>query len=1721
MKIKKLLSLVTALAMTAGLYVPMARAATEDVSLSWNAFKFNTATGVPGVINKGNNTDSIIAIDETVFVEGDGSLHIAPAPKANIYGDAPSDVNNALKAGDMISGTCWLKIVSGTPVLRFYNGATTFAQLGAATGNTQDGGWAEYSIVSVDPITADGIALKYDTDWNAMSEYYIDDVTLYATRGEDETPTEAPTEAPIAGQSEDATAAFNILQFEDASAFDATNSYGTFTITNENVNKGIGALSTSSNFSLWGGGVAANAPAGSTISGTVAFRLDQPMYDAATSIAGGATWFLFPSIKVVRASDKAVLAELTQADFNISEYTAETWITVNIPSTGETFSSEDAIEYTVARPQGGAKIMVDSITFTVSASASEPTPAATSKPSQQNQVVVPVIDEYIGSVMNGDFEVGDDRVGNQYWGTWTTDGEDGLTLITNPSSTQAQTAVSGKKIIQVNSNLRSAWNLFAFAQNEEETLPRLGDTAGGSFWLYVPANADLTKNIPFVTFGYQSSPDTDIATSAGYDRTKLVKGQWNEIPIMPIANASIQDVSKQAAIFIKADNIDTSVNYYIDKIRVGKITEGIFFSDVTALTKEIENSDETVDAKLVIQNSKSDTDINATAYVAAYDDGRLVGLGMNNITIPARGNTGVSITETQVSGINVKGIDRNALKIKALLFDSKMVPLAAVNNLYYATKKIDPQNANIEYIGRWRETGDSYTSSYIRPYLKTNFTGTSIAIDLGEPTSLQVTIDGKTSWYNTVNGRVVLAENLASKEHSIRIASVSYTEVLKVNGIYIDVDAQLRAPVLEDTHIEFIGDSITAWDNGYSWQVGEALGTEHSRVAWPGITLTDGIRYYTPNYNDGMEKAYFNTGVHGVQGVPDDISAWDFEASPYTPDIAVINLGTNDADLILWAVPSGQEAFANTYGAFIDNIRAKLPNTEIFVMRPVSMPHTEQLMPAVEAMLNEKMKSDSKLHYIDTTDWNVALNNDNIHPNAAGHTTITNNLCNILRPYVDNSAPQSPTAAPVAAPTAAPTSAPTTAPTAAPSGDEEILEAYDCWDNLKFENGGQKPANMDTYDPASSLTYTNSSELAYNGNGALKLNGNGYTSVWGTRVAGDGIPHSGDTVGGYFWIKLNSQTTKLPNVKMVKYDDHTVIYAKTKTMTASEISALPTGQWIKIDLESTGITYTDAATTGFVIETEAGVDCLIDDITFGRINKNSQSGGEVVNGLKKITPDNINIRYIGRWSGDSESFESGWVRPYIKLKFTGENLKMDLQEATNLQVMIDGQPVYGDFGSEYSTVNGTVTIASGLADTTHEARISTIDLYKRIKYSGFWVDEDSVLSQPTTYKTHIEFVGDSITSANDGYAWTAGEALGTEHTRISWPGLALTDTRGYTGFYPYYGMETAYSFVTLPGSQNTTAGVGTLWDFDKSQYEPDIFVINLGTNDAAQITGNTTAVAGFENSYKKLISDIREKYPDAEIFALRAVSIPNADVNSAVQSAVEAMEAVDSKVHYVDTSSWGVEISSDTIHPTMAGYNTMSAKLVELLRPYVTEGTEVVTPSSIPGTIEAAPYEAEDIEITPYGCFEALGFEAGQPQGSGIAGGDISFVQDIAHTGNGSMKINVPQNYFSSNWGNGADNGPLPSAGDMVSGSFWIYLLDTPTSLPVVKMVDAYNTQNVIYCQTDTNVDLSKLPLRTWIKINTISNGTAYNAQWPAYVIETQTGFNGYVDDIVFGKLAE
>ena len=765
--------------------------------------------------------------------------------------------------------------------------------------------------------------------------------------------------------------------------------------------EGTGAMYVNSQdgqFSVWGGPTSGegNQPKeGDTISGYFYYK----------RLREGGDWKL-PRVRVY--SEKAgnnengwlaVTKDIDSTNNNIAPIGE--WVKIEIESTGKTMPKDDTLAFNITCDGTGNEFMIDNVVFgTMTGQTEEP-----EQPGQPNiSTTVPVISEYAGSTLNGDFEIGNASVGNQYWGSWP---DGALGFVTNPSTTEPGKAQSGNNMVKIINNGNS-WNIFDFSSSDTDFLPRLNDVVAGSYWLYVPSNADLTKNIPYVNVGYQSTSNGDvmISTGEGFDKSRLVKGAWNEIPILPMSGGKMAETNKQATIFIIAQNVDTAAGYYIDNIKIGKVQDGFFLTDSSTIVDDngmpttIDNDDVSVNARVVVQNTVKNTNTAAEAIAAVYEDGVFKSIKLKKAEIMASGDSGMSLSEIIIDDINIQGIDKSKMKIKVFLLDSinNMVPLTASRNVFANTKHISPEDENIKYIGRWIGDENSYKSTYIRPYLKTSFTGTSLKIDMAESSNLLVTIDGEQKAYNGVGGLVTLADNLKNGVHSLRISTMSLNDSIKYNGFYIDSDAEMREPKLANTHIEFIGDSITAWDNGYAWQVGEKMNVEHSRIAWPGIALVDGNGYTGFSPLLGIASGYFKAGLPGAQGITADVEDWDFAKADYVPDIIVINIGTNDCEAV-WSIPSVLDNFTNTYSQFIDKLRAQFPVAEIFVMRAVSMPH-QNVNDAVYNMITPKIAADSKLHYIDTTDWGVTISSDNIHPDANGHTIITNKLIDILTPYL-------------------------------------------------------------------------------------------------------------------------------------------------------------------------------------------------------------------------------------------------------------------------------------------------------------------------------------------------------------------------------------------------------------------------------------------------------------------------------------------------------------------------------------------------------------------------------------------------------------------------------------------------------------------------------------------------------------------------------------------------
>src|ERR1700761_876039 len=201
---------------------------------------------------------------------------------------------------------------------------------------------------------------------------------------------------------------------------------------------------------------------------------------------------------------------------------------------------------------------------------------------------------------------------------------------------------------------------------------------------------------------------------------------------------------------------------------------------------------------------------------------------------------------------------------------------------------------NIKYFGRWDfSKSDQYVSAWGGAYIKVIFTGTTAKLKVGNTSNFYAKIDnGEWTGYMKAGGTIDLTPTPLSKgKHSLIVMQgKDYNYLFNFQGLILDEGAVTKSPKVSSTLIEYIGDSITCGYTDpqsnlscYARVCSDALGTEHTQIAYPGITLANGYP------KTGMATQYFKLQcTNNPTPSPD----WDF--TQYTPKIVVINLGTND-----------------------------------------------------------------------------------------------------------------------------------------------------------------------------------------------------------------------------------------------------------------------------------------------------------------------------------------------------------------------------------------------------------------------------------------------------------------------------------------------------------------------------------------------------------------------------------------------------------------------------------------------------------------------------------------------------------------------------------------------------------------------------------------------------------------------------------------------------------
>lgn len=264
-------------------------------------------------------------------------------------------------------------------------------------------------------------------------------------------------------------------------------------------------------------------------------------------------------------------------------------------------------------------------------------------------------------------------------------------------------------------------------------------------------------------------------------------------------------------------------------------------------------------------------------------------------------------------------------------------------------KTIPITKENVKFIGRVAQgENDLWYMDWTNTGIEFTFTGTDAYLEMGpvnaaannNPCYLVYVDDGEPRRIDELTSfnKQVLAQSLPFGEHTIKVIKVTESTgtpvAMKDITIYSSEPKEpqlLQAPAASKRKILFFGDSITAGygnlgkpdnKNFYTYeqdgtQTYAALAADSFSADAHFVCISGrGVYQSLDGSFDNVIPSYINTAVPSLN------LAWD--SSDFTPDLIVVNLGTNDAWMSVTA-----DKFTEAARKFLINLRETYPDSKI------------------------------------------------------------------------------------------------------------------------------------------------------------------------------------------------------------------------------------------------------------------------------------------------------------------------------------------------------------------------------------------------------------------------------------------------------------------------------------------------------------------------------------------------------------------------------------------------------------------------------------------------------------------------------------------------------------------------------------------------------------------------------------------------------------------------
>lgn len=338
-----------------------------------------------------------------------------------------------------------------------------------------------------------------------------------------------------------------------------------------------------------------------------------------------------------------------------------------------------------------------------------------------------------------------------------------------------------------------------------------------------------------------------------------------------------------------------------------------------------------------------------------------------------------------------------------------------------------------------------------------------------------------------------------------------------------------------------------------------------------------------------------------------------------------------------------------------------------------------------------------------------------------------------------------------------------------------------------------------------------------------------------------------------------------------------------------------------------------------------------------------------------------NVKLLGRTYFDTDKLYCALSGTGVEFTFTGTKCSITVAGDSNsanagmadnharVGVYVNGERVIDDMVDNKEEVYEVFK-----SDTPQEVTVSLVKLSES-PMSTIAITDIKVTGspiKPTENKEKlIEFIGDSITcgygiddpdkahhfstkteDATKAFAYKTAQALGADYSLVSFSGYGIIsgcsngEDKVSEQALPQYYTKLGYSWAANGSFKPSDVE----WDFSR---QPDVVVINLGTNDDSYTKNIEERQNEFRDAYTEFLKTVRSKNPNAKIVC--AFGIMGDRLFDKIQEAVNnyTTETGDSNI---STLRFDVQQASDGYsadwHPSVATHDKASKKLAEYVK---------------------------------------------------------------------------------------------------------------------------------------------------------------------------------------------